>query len=161
MSSASLYVTAGISASAAILGASISPVSNTFHISRQARRDRKQWHEAAVREASVALLRAAWDVLTMVTNNQEYHGAEMAARLAKVRERVADTCVQGVIIATLVHGELGHSAEQVGAAARRLESAAAQNTNLDRGVSVRAPDFGELDTAIKDFSTLIVRYWES
>jgi hypothetical protein len=60
-----------------------------------------------------------------------------------------------------VPGELGNSAKQVGAAAENLAVAAAKNTNLDRGVSVRAAEFGELDTAIKDFSELIVRYWKS
>jgi hypothetical protein len=83
MTGVSIYVTAIISASAAILGASITPLTTVYQNARAAHRDQRVRHETAVRDECAKLLRTVWDVRTMVANNHDYHGDEMGARLAK------------------------------------------------------------------------------
>jgi hypothetical protein len=159
MTGASIYVTAVISASAAILGASITPLTTIYQNARYARRDQQLQHETAVRTECIKLLHAVWDLRTMVANNHEYHGDEMGARLAKVRRRAADASMKWVIIATLAPSDLGGSARRLGMAADLLAVEAAKYTDLDRGRSIRAPEFGEVDSCIKDFSARVVAYF--
>lgn len=130
MTGASIYITAIISASAAILGASVTPLTTIYQNARHARHKRQAQHAAAVRNECVKLLRAAWDVRTMAANNHEYHGDEMAERLARVRTRAADASMRWVIIATLAPGDLGSSAKRLGLAADHLALEQAKNTDL-------------------------------
>ena len=159
MTGASIYITAVISASAAILGASVTPLTTIYQNARYARRERQARHETAVRDECVKLLRAAWDVRTMAANNHEYHGDEMRARLAQVRSRAADASIQWVVIGTLAPGDLGSSAKRLGLAADQLAMEQAKNIDLDRGRSIRHPEFGEMDSSIKDFSDRLVAYF--
>jgi hypothetical protein len=159
MTGVSIYVTAIISASAAILGASVTPLTTVYQNARDARRDQRVRHETAVRDECTKLLRTVWDLRTMVANNHEYHGDEMGARLAKVRRRAADASMRWVAIATLVPGDLGRSAKRLGMAADHLALEAAKYTDLDRGRSIRDPEFGEVDSCIKDFSERVVAYF--
>jgi hypothetical protein len=158
MADVSIYV-AVISALAAILGASVSPLTSAAISAREARGKRREDYAAQVRDESVALLRAAWDLRTMTQNNHEYHGAKMAKRLAKVRERAADAAVRSATIALLSPGPLAGAAAELSDAAQRLAAEAAENTNLDMGVSTSAPDLTELDRRMAEFETATARYF--
>lgn len=154
-----IYVTAVISAAAAILGASITPFTTMYQNARDARRERQARHEQAVRDECIRLIRAVWDLRTMAANDHEYHGEEMGARLAKVRGRAADASMRWVLIAALAPGDLGSSAKGLGMAAGHLAVERAKNTDLDHGRSLRDPEFGEIDSCIKDFSERVVAYF--
>jgi hypothetical protein len=158
MADVSIYV-AVISASAAILGAAVSPVSTAYQAHRQARRDRQERRETSAHRAFLQLLRAAADLRTQAANNHEYHGEEMAARLARVREHAADVGVHAISIALLAP-PLADPAGRLAEAAGRLAATAAENTDLAMGVSIRAPDFGELDACVAAFSKAAVDYAE-
>jgi hypothetical protein len=157
MTDVSVYV-AVISASAAILGASISPVSTAFQNSRQASRDRLERHETAARAACMGLMQAAVDLRTEVENNHEYHGDEMGARLAQVRRYAADARTHAFAIALLLPGVLGVPARNLAAAAGRLAVKVTNDVDLAMGVSVRAPDFNELDECIAVFAERAEEY---
>jgi hypothetical protein len=157
MADVSIYV-AVISASAAILGAAVSPLSAARQVSVQAKRDREERRETALRQACMDLLRAAADLRTQVANNHEYHGNETPARLAQVRQHAADAGVHAVSIALQAPQALADPARRLAAAADRLAVATAENTDLDMGVSVRPPDFTELDTCVEAFSKLAVEH---
>jgi hypothetical protein len=112
-----------------------------------------------VREECVGLIRAAWDLRTMTQNNHEYHGNEMGARLARVRERAADAAVRSTTIALLATGHIVGTAAGLASAAQQVAAAAAAGTNLDMGKSICAPDFTELDFCIKEFSEATADYF--
>ncbi len=154
-----IYITAVISAAAAILGASVTPITTIYQNARHACRERQAQHESAVRDACIELLRAAWDLRTMAANSHEYHGEEMGARLAEIRARAAAASMRWVLIATLAPGDLGNPANRVGMAAEHLAVERASNTDLDRGRSIRDPEFDEMDSCIKDFSERVVAYF--
>jgi hypothetical protein len=120
MSDVSVYV-AVISASAALLGAAITAVTTAYQHSRQAKRDREDQHDTALREACVDLLRAVGDLRDQVANNHDYPGGdEMGARLAQVRQYVTAAKVHSVRIALLAPRSLSKPAEQLAEAADRL-----------------------------------------
>ncbi len=150
-----------VSAAGAVLGAAIAPLAAVYQNTRQARRERETRHETALREACIELLRAAWDLRTMAENNHMYHGDEMLVRLSKVRERAADASVLWVSIAFLAPVEVGKCAQRLASSADKLSAEAAKNTDLDRGVSVRPPDLGELDSCIEDFSTTAAKCFKA
>jgi len=158
MADVSIYV-AVISALAAILGASVSPLTSAAISAREARGKRREDYDAQVRTESVGLLRAAWDLRTMTQNNNEYHGTKMAKRLAKVRERAADAAVRSATIALLSPGPLAGAAAELSGAAQRLAAEAAKNTKLDMGVSTSPPDLTDLDCRIAEFETTTARYF--
>jgi hypothetical protein len=130
MTDVSIFVPV-ITAAAAILGAAISPVTTVFQSSRQARQERQ---ETAGRQACIELLRAAVDLRALVANNHDYHGDEMAARLAQVRQYAADARVHAFNIALLAPKRLADSAADLAAATGRVAVAAAENTDLSMGV---------------------------
>jgi hypothetical protein len=152
MADVSIFVPV-ISAAAAILGAAISPVTTVFQSHQQAKQQRQEQHDTARRVACIELLRAAVDLRAAVANNQDYHGDEMAARLARVREYAADARVHAFNIALLAPRRLADSAGELAAATGRVAVAVAEDTNLSMGVSVRAPDFARLDACIADFTS--------
>jgi hypothetical protein len=158
MVNVSIYV-AVISALAAILGASVAPLTSAAITARADRARRADDHAAQVRDQSVELLRASWDLRTMTQNNHEYHGGEMAARLAKVRDRAADAAVGSATIALLAPGRLAVAGAGLADAAQRLALAAAADTDLDMGRSVKAPDLTELDDMIAEFSAATADYF--
>jgi hypothetical protein len=157
MADVSIYV-AVISASAALLGSAIVPVSTAHQVRVQARRDRQERRETALRQACMDLLRAAADLRTQVANNHEYHGNEMAARLAQVRQHAADAGVHAVSIALQAQPRLADPARRLAEAADRLAVATAGNTDLAMGVSVRPPDFTELDACVEAFGNSAMTY---
>jgi hypothetical protein len=157
MTDVSIYVPV-ISASAAILGAAVSPVTTVYQSYRQAQRERQERHETEARDACTALLRAAAQLRTQVANNHEYHGEEMGARLAQVRKYADDARTHAFNIALLMPRTVAEPAGQVAAAALRLVKTTVENTDLAMGVSVRIPDFDELDGAIADFTNRAVDY---
>lgn len=158
MADASIYVPV-ISASAAILGAAISPVSNYFQYSRQAKRDREEQYDTALRAACVDLLRAVGELRDQVASNHEYRGGdEMGARLAQMRQYVTAAKLHAVSIALLAPRALAEPAEQLAKAADRLGAAAAESTDPRARASNRAPDFRELETSIVSFSEAAVAH---
>jgi hypothetical protein len=151
MADVSIFVPV-ISAAAAILGAAVLPVTTVFHSSHQARQERFERHDMAGRQACIELLRAAVDLRALVANNHDYHGDEMAARLAQVRQYAADARVHAFNIALIAPQRLADSARELAAATDGVAVAAAKDTDLSMGVSVRAPDFARLDACIADFT---------
>jgi hypothetical protein len=148
-----------ISASAALLGAAITPVTTAYQHSRQAKRDREDQHDAALREACVDLLRAVGDLRDQVANNHDYPGGdEMSARLAQVRQHVTAAKVNSVSIALLAPQALAEPADQLAKAADRLGVTAAKSTDRRVRASNRAPDFGELDVCTATFCMQAVNY---
>jgi hypothetical protein len=152
MADVSIFVPV-ISAAAAILGAALSPVTTVFQNSRQAKQERGDRQETARRQACIDLLRAAVDLRATVANNHDYHGDEMAARLAQVRQYAADARVHAFSIALLASPGLAGAAGELSAATSRVAAAAAEDTDLRMGMSVRAPDFAKLDACIADFTS--------
>jgi Mn2+/Fe2+ NRAMP family transporter len=150
-----------ISAAAAILGAAVSPVTTVFQSSRRAQQERQERQETARRQACIELLRAAVDLRALVANNHDYHGDEMAARVAQVRQYAADARVHAFNIALLAPRRLAHSAGELAAATGRVAVATAADTDLGMGVSVRAPDFARLDACIDDFTSQALDRGES
>jgi len=145
-----------ITASAAVLGAAIPQVSIAVQSALQAGRDRQERYQSDMRRACVKLMRAVEDLRTQVANNHDYHGDEMAARLAQVREHAAAAEVQAVRIALLVPQTLAEPAQELAVAASRLAEKAAENTDLVEGVSRLRPDFGELDACVAAFKDVAV-----
>ncbi len=155
MADVSIYV-AVISAAAGIVGATISQATTAIRDGRRAERDRKERLADARRQACVQLLRTVLDLRVRVANNQDYHGEEMAARLAGIRECAATAEVEAVSVALMVGPELAKAAEQLASAAARLATVAAENASLQLGASTRAPHFGELDNCVTAFKALAV-----
>jgi hypothetical protein len=155
MTDVTVYV-AVISASAAVVGATIPLVGTAIESARQARRDRAERYESAKRQACVELVQAVEDLRTQVANNHDYHGDEMAARLGLVRTYAAAAKVQAVSISLLVPQQLAEPAQELAAAAGRVAEAAERNTDLVLGVSRERPDLTELDAWIAAFKTRAV-----
>jgi ferredoxin-NADP reductase len=153
-----------ISAGAAVLGASVSPVAAAYHTLRQARHNREYEHGSAVREACTSLFRAARDLRAQVANNHAYHayqGTDMGARLERVRELDADVAVHAAQVAMLESGPLGDSATGVAAAVGRLIIATEAKTKIEKGVSAEEPNFKELDASLAAFRSQAVNYFRN
>jgi hypothetical protein len=157
MADTTVYV-AAIAASAGILGAAISPVSTAYQNSRQAKRDRQERQDTALREACVNLLRAVGDLRNQVASNHDYHGDEMGDRLAQVRQYWTAASIHAVGIAPLAPHALAEPAAMLVEAGRGIAASAAESTDLKIGMSNQAPDFGELDTCTAAFSKKAVDY---
>jgi hypothetical protein len=155
MADVSIYV-AVISAGAALIGATVPQVATAIRDGRRAERDRKERLADTRRQACVQLLRTVLDLRVRVSNIQDYHGAEMAPRLAEIREGAATAEVEAVSVALMVGPELAKAAEQLASAAARLATVAVENASLQLGASTQAPDFGELDDSVTAFKTLAV-----
>ena len=155
MADVSIYV-AVISAAAGIVGATISQATAAIRDGRRAERDRKERLADARRQACVQLLRTVLDLRVRVANNADYHGGEMAARLAEIRECAATAEVEAVSVALMVAPELGKVAEQLASAAARLATVATENASLQLGASTQTADFSELDDRVAAFKALAV-----
>jgi hypothetical protein len=155
MADVSIYV-AVISAGAGIAGASISQVTTAIRDTRRAERDRKERLADARHQGCVQLLRTVLELRVRVANNYDYHGEEMAARLAEIRECAARAEVEAVSIALMVPPDLARTAERLAAAAGRLATEATQNASLRLGASTRAPDFSELNDCVTAFKAQTV-----
>src|ERR1700733_12630385 len=84
------------------LAATLPQITSAVQSTRQAKREQSERFETARREACVALLKASGELRTQVANNHDYHGDEMTARLALVREHAAAAQVAAASVALLV-----------------------------------------------------------
>jgi hypothetical protein len=150
-----LYV-AAITAAAGVAGAAIPAITILIRDVRQAERDRRERSVEAGRQACLDLLRAASEVRTRVANAADYHGNEMGARLAEIRECDAATQLHAVSVALLAPEKLTEPAALLADAAGGLVAVAEQNTNIDRGVMVPRPGFTELDEELKAFRRIVM-----
>lgn len=150
MPEVSIYV-AVITAAAAIVGAAITQIPGFVRDIRQAERDRRERQADTKRQACIDLLGAAGDLLTDVANAADYHGAEMAARLAEIRKLAAAVQIHAARIELLAPGALGGPAVQLAKMAEKFAAAAAENTNLELNQMVTAPSPTELGAAIEFF----------
>ena len=155
MPDVSLYV-AAITAAAGIGGAAIPAIAVLIRDVRQAERDRNERQAEARRQACLDLLRAAGELRTRVANASDYHGTEMGARLAAIRESEAAVQLHAVRVAVLTPGQLTKPAAQLAEAASRLIAATEHDTDVDHGVMPGTPDFTELDERITAFRLIVV-----
>lgn len=116
----------------------------------QAKLARREQFEMEARLACKALHDATVDVETEVWKNSEYHGAEMAARLARVREPVATARKAANDIAFLMPREIADAARKLADAADDMLASAEKNMGI--------PDFAELKARRADFSEKAVVY---
>jgi hypothetical protein len=152
MADVSIFV-AVISASAALLGAAVSPVSTAFQNSRLAKRELADRRDTALRKACVELLLAVGDLRDQVADNYEYPGGdEMGIRLAHMRHHLTAAKVDAVKVGLLEPRILGEPAKRLARAADRLATMAAESTDKRIRAANRAPDFGELDDCFAAFS---------
>jgi hypothetical protein len=110
----------------------------------------------AQRDACVALLKASGELRTQVANNHDYHGDDMTDRLALVRKHESAAQLAAARVAMLVAQPLAQLAGELSAAASELAMAAAKNTRLDQGSSIRPPDFTKIDGCIAAFTASAV-----
>jgi len=136
-----------------VIGATIPQVSAVIQNSRQAKRAEREQYKSAKRDACVALLRSAGELRTQVADNQDYHGAEVAERLALVRKYAAAVQVNAVNVALLVPRPLGGLATELAQAAARL-AVSAENTKVP-------PDFTGLDKRVEAFTAEAVQTSQS
>ena len=108
------------------------------------------------RESSVSLLRAVSELRASVANNYEYHGNDMAARVAGILASAASTQVHAMSVALLGPEVLAKAAERLAEAADHLAETAAENTDINLGCMVRIPDFSKLDACVVDFRQIAV-----
>ncbi len=162
MADVSIYV-ALISASAGILGATISQLTGALRESSQAKRDRQERSATATCKVCEELLLAAGDLRTQVANNRIFRGdrAAMTARLEDVRKHAAATQLHAVRVGMLVPGQLAEPADRLAAAASSLAAAAVNDTDLDQGWVSVDPDFTRLDACVDTFRREALAYVRS
>jgi hypothetical protein len=147
----STIVVAAITAAAAVFGAAISPLSTALQNGRVAERDRRERRGEELRQACTDLLATVTELRTNVVNNHDYHGSEMGARLAHVRELAGQARTYAFSIALLAPPTLAAAATELAAAADHVAEVAAANTNLSMGSCVRPTDCAELDARTSAF----------
>ena len=152
MTDVPIYV-AVITAAAGIIGAVVSPFALAYREGRQAKRDRRERHATAKRQACLDLLNAVGQLRTQVANNYEYHGLDMGDRLAEVRKRAADAELAGTAVSLLAPTTLADPAGDLAAAAACLARKTAADTDLLNGsmTSGSRPDFTRLDACVTAF----------
>jgi hypothetical protein len=151
MPDVSIYV-ALIAAAAGVSGAAVPNIRD----SREAKRVRRERDAAARRQACLDLLRAAGELRTRVANAADYHGDQMGARLAEIRECDAATQLHAMSVALLASGKLTEPTARLASAATRLVTVTARNTDLKAGEMLIKPDFTELDEKITAFRQVVV-----
>jgi hypothetical protein len=149
MPEVSVYV-AVVTAAAAVAAAAVSQIPIYVRDVRQAGQDRRELHAETRRQACLDLLSAAEDLRTSVANAVDYHGEEMSARLAEVRNVAATVQVHAARIELLVPGTLAAAAERLASVAGAFTAAAVTSTDLVLG-NMRKIDPTELGEAIESF----------
>lgn len=156
MADSTVYV-AAITGAFTVLGASVPLATSVLQSKRQADSEERRFkdtqrerHRSEIRDACMALRRAVGDLRTQVANNYDYHGEEMAARLARVREHAQAAEIHAVHV-SMRDEYLGGLAMRLGTAASQLAVKTAANTDVDGGVVTLPPDFTELDECIAAF----------
>jgi hypothetical protein len=132
MPDVSVYV-AVVTAAAAVAAAAVSQIPVYVRDVRQAGQDRRERHAKIRREACLDLLGAAEDLRTSVANAVDYHGEEMSARLADIRNVAAAVQGHAAKIELLVPGTLAGTAERLASVAGQFAATAVANTDLDLG----------------------------
>jgi hypothetical protein len=154
MADVSVYV-AVISAAAGIVGATIPQASAAIRDGRRAERDRQERIAGARQEACVQLLDTVLNLRVHVADFYDYHGDEMAKRLAEIRQCAANAQVEALRIGLMVPaGGLDKAAERLAEAAGRLADTAAGVIGRHLGASAQTADFGELDESTAAFRAL-------
>ena len=107
----------------------------------------------ARRQACLDLLSAVGQLRAQVAGNYEYHGLEMAGRLAEVRQRAVEAELAAIAVSLLPPGSLASPAADLADAVRRLAQATQADTDLRNGamLSGRSPDFAGLDAGVTAF----------
>jgi hypothetical protein len=146
----SLYV-AGITAAAGVVGGCVSLIPVYLRDIRQARQDRRDRQTDAQRQACLDLLRAAGDLRTGVANAGDYHGDEMADRLAEIRRFAAAVQIHAATVELLATGKVSGTAAGLARAADKFVVAAVANTDLQLKQMVAATDPTELSKAMEAF----------
>ncbi len=152
---------AAISAAAAITGAAVPLVTTALREERGTERARQEQERArqeqlaqARHDACVQLLSTVLRLKVLVENNHQYHGPELAERLAEIRQCAADAQVEAVRVALMVPLELADSAQRLAETAGRLADTVTAKTSLAIRGSAEAPDFNELDKGVHTFREL-------
>jgi hypothetical protein len=101
-------------------------------------------------------LRAVGELRTRVANAADYHGDQMGARLAEIRECAAATQLHAMTVALLASGKLTEPTARLASAATRLVTVTARNTDLKAGEMLIKPDFTEFDEKITAFRQVVV-----
>jgi hypothetical protein len=154
MPEVSIFV-AVITGGAAVFGAAVSPVSMAYQNAKRSARDRRERRETEIRQACAGLLKAARDLRVQVANNHAYQGNEIPLRLEQVRQLAADAASYAdSVLLLLMPVDVINSAGRLTAAVSRLVETAEANIDSNVHMSIRSPDFTELDDCIKDFSKL-------
>jgi hypothetical protein len=152
MPEVSIFV-AVIAGGAAVFGAAVSPVSMAYQNAKRSARDRRERRETEIREACAGLLKAARDLRVQVANNHAYQGNEITSRLERVRQLAADAASYAdSVLLLLMPVEVINSAGRLTAAVGTLAQTAEANIDSNVHMSIRSPDFTDLDDCIKDFS---------
>lgn len=150
MTDVPIYV-AVITAGAGLFGALASLFAVAFREGRQAKRDRREREETAKRQACLDLLRVCGQIRTQVASNYEYHGTEMADRLAAVRRLAADADLYAVSVSLQAPDRLAAPASALSAATTRLARKTADDTDLSLGSMAERPDYRELEARRDEF----------
>jgi hypothetical protein len=144
-----------------VVGAWILRLCSVIRVARLAQRDRLERATETMRRASVELLRAVVELRVRIVGTTEYHGGEMGARLAEIREYGTAVELYTVNLGLLAPHDLAASAKRLAGAANRLVVAAAENMACDLGVMVRTPDFDELDASSQIFRESVLESFQS
>jgi hypothetical protein len=155
MPDVSIYV-ALITAGAGALGAGVSLVPAYIRDVRQPAQARRDSRDDSLRQACIDLLGATEDLLAGVANAVDYHGNDMASRVAGIRTAAAAVQVHALTVQLLAEGGLAGAAERLAGAAAVFTADAESKTDLNLG-SMRAVDPAGLIEAVASFRTAAVR----
>jgi ParB-like chromosome segregation protein Spo0J len=150
MTDVPLYV-AAITAAAGIGGAALPSLVTIIRDVKQAGRDRRDRQAETKRQACLDLLRAASELRARVANTADYHGDEIGARLAQIRESEAAIHLSAAGVALLTPEELADPAARVARAASRLVMSAEEMVDVAAKQMVARPDFEEFDKSVTAF----------
>lgn len=150
MTDVSIYV-ALITGGAGAIGAAMPQIATVVRDGRQAKLDRRERGVSTRQQACIELLRAAADLRTRVANAAMYHGDEMLARLAEIRNCAAAVEVQAASVGLLARETLAEPAAELASAATELAAAAVQGTDMDLNQMPEDPDFATFDERVDLF----------
>lgn len=151
MQDVSIYV-AIITAGAGLLGAGVAQLPGYARDRRQARQARQDSRDDSLRQVCIDLLGAAEELLADVANAVDYHGGEMASRVAGIRTTGATLQERALAAQLLAGGDLASAAERLASVARAFAADAEAKADLSLG-SMRATDPAELTQAVASFRT--------
>jgi hypothetical protein len=142
---------AAVTAAAGVGGAAIPSIATIIRDVRQAGRDRRDRQAELKRQACLDLLRSASELRARVANTADYHGAEIGARMAQIRESEAAIHLYAAGVALLAPSTLAEPAAHVAGAASRLVESAEAQVNTTAMQMVSRPDSADLDSSVTAF----------